>query len=154
EEKTGELYGKRKVDVEPVFGFLKANLRFSRMSVRGKEKVKNELGFAFMAVNLRKFTTMNAKTSWAYNKTKQKKGTKPYFLWLVPFLRYFRLVMSQPLSLNFVLFSPKHRRPFESMSDGFANSAIEFANLNESFAKSSSYFAKHRNYSASPITFR
>ncbi|SEQ63278.1 transposase, partial [Piscibacillus halophilus] len=96
EEKTGELYGKRKVDVEPVFGFLKANLRFSRMSVRGKEKVKNELGFAFMAVNLRKFTTMNAKTSWAYNETKQKKGTKPYFLWLVPFLRYFRLVMSQP----------------------------------------------------------
>lgn len=57
-------------------------------------------------------------------------------------------------SLNFVLFSPKHRRPFESMSDGFANSAIEFANLNESFAKISSYFAKHRNYSASPITFR
>ncbi|MTT33352.1 IS1182 family transposase [Terrilactibacillus sp. BCM23-1] len=56
EEKTGEIYGKRKVDVEPVFGFLKANLRFTRMSVRGKAKVKNELGFAFMAVNLRKYT--------------------------------------------------------------------------------------------------
>lgn len=79
EEKTGELYGKRKVDVEPVFGFLKANLRFSRMSVRGKEKVKNELGFAFMAVNLRKFTTMNAKTSWAYNETKQKKAPNHTF---------------------------------------------------------------------------
>ncbi|UOR10472.1 MULTISPECIES: IS1182 family transposase [Halobacillus] len=56
EEKMGELYGKRKVDVEPFFGFLKANLRFTRMSVRGQESVKNELGFAFMAVNLRKYT--------------------------------------------------------------------------------------------------
>ncbi|MFV8830586.1 IS1182 family transposase [Alkalihalobacterium sp. APHAB7] len=55
EEKTGEIYGKRKIDVEPVFGFLKANLHFTRLSVRGKEKVKNELGFAFMAVNLRKY---------------------------------------------------------------------------------------------------
>ncbi|WP_138090578.1 IS1182 family transposase [Halalkalibacterium halodurans] len=60
EEKTGEIYGKRKIDVEPVFGFLKANLGFTRMSVRGKEKVKNELGFAFMAVNLRKYTAMSS----------------------------------------------------------------------------------------------
>ncbi|WP_420797005.1 hypothetical protein [Alkalihalobacterium alkalinitrilicum] len=35
EEKTGEIYGQRKVDVEPAFGYLKANLRFTRMSVRG-----------------------------------------------------------------------------------------------------------------------
>ncbi|OLO37852.1 hypothetical protein BTR23_12980 [Alkalihalophilus pseudofirmus] len=54
EEKTGEIYGRRKVDVEPVFGYLKANLRFTRMSVSGDENVINELGFAFMAVNLRK----------------------------------------------------------------------------------------------------
>jgi transposase len=60
EEKTGEIYGRRKVDVEPVFGNLKANLRFTRMSVRGNEKVENELGFALMAVNLRKYTAMNA----------------------------------------------------------------------------------------------
>ncbi|WP_229683026.1 IS1182 family transposase [Virgibacillus oceani] len=59
EKETGEIYGKRKIDVEPVFGFLKANLRFTRLSVRGKEKVENELGFAFMAVNLRKYTAMN-----------------------------------------------------------------------------------------------
>ncbi|MFD1708068.1 IS1182 family transposase [Siminovitchia sediminis] len=59
EEKTGEIYGKRKIDVEPVFGFLKANLRFTRFSVRGKKKVNNELGFALMAVNLRKFTAMS-----------------------------------------------------------------------------------------------
>lgn len=60
EKETGEIYGKRKIDVEPVFGFLKANLRFTRLSVRGKEKVKNELGFAFMAVNLRKITAMKS----------------------------------------------------------------------------------------------
>jgi transposase len=59
EEKTGAIYRKRKIDVEPVFGFLKANLRFTRFSVRGKSKVENEMGFALMAVNLRKFTANN-----------------------------------------------------------------------------------------------
>ncbi len=48
EEKTGKIYGKRKIDVEPVFGYLKTNLRFTRVSVRGKENMENELGFAFM----------------------------------------------------------------------------------------------------------
>ncbi|WP_394239605.1 IS1182 family transposase [Niallia oryzisoli] len=56
EEKTSSIYRKRKIDVEPVFGFLKANLRFTRFSVRGKSKVENEMGLALMAVNLRKFT--------------------------------------------------------------------------------------------------
>ncbi|MEK5520862.1 IS1182 family transposase [Heyndrickxia sp. FSL W8-0423] len=56
EEKTSAIYRKRKIDVEPVFGFLKANLRFTRFSVRGKSKVENEMGFALMAVNLRKYT--------------------------------------------------------------------------------------------------
>lgn len=59
EEKTGTIYLKRKIDVEPVFGFLKANLRFTRFSVRGKSKVENEMGFALMAVNLRKFIANN-----------------------------------------------------------------------------------------------
>ncbi|WP_438822746.1 transposase, partial [Oceanobacillus alkalisoli] len=53
--------GKRKIDVEPVFGFLKANLGFTRFSVRGKQKATNELAFALMAVNLRKFTAKNSK---------------------------------------------------------------------------------------------
>ena len=59
DEETGEIYGKRKIDVEPAFGFLKANLGFTRLSVRNKEKVKNELGFAFLAVNLRKYAARN-----------------------------------------------------------------------------------------------
>jgi len=41
-ETTGVIYRKRKIDVEPVFGFLKANLRFTRFSVRGESKVENE----------------------------------------------------------------------------------------------------------------
>jgi len=59
EEKTSTIYRQRKIDVEPVFGFLKANLRFTRFSVRGKSKVENEMGLALMAVNLRKFTAIN-----------------------------------------------------------------------------------------------
>ncbi|WP_227995271.1 transposase, partial [Oceanobacillus sp. CFH 90083] len=56
DKEMGKLYGKRKIDVEPFFGFLKANLGFTRFSVRGKPKVDNELGFALMAVNLRRYT--------------------------------------------------------------------------------------------------
>ncbi|SET78576.1 transposase, IS4 family [Oceanobacillus limi] len=79
DEKTGEIYGKRKIDVEPVFGFLKANLGFTRMSVRGKEKVKNELGFALMAVNLRKYTAKNGK-SILKNKSDSTKNGSVRFL--------------------------------------------------------------------------
>ena len=72
EEKTGAIYRKRKIDVEPVFGFLKANLRFTRFSVRGKSKVENEMGLALMAVNLRKFTA-NSRTYSYLNCTKRRK---------------------------------------------------------------------------------
>ena len=47
-------YAQRKIDVETTFGNLKANLGFPRMSVRGNDQVRNELGIALMAVNLRK----------------------------------------------------------------------------------------------------
>ena len=47
-------YAQRKIDVETTFGNLKANLGFTRMSVRGNDQVRNELGIALMAVNLRK----------------------------------------------------------------------------------------------------
>ena len=55
DNKTGKIYKRRKIDVEPVFGFLKANLRFNRFTVRGKFKTKIEIGLALMAVNLRKY---------------------------------------------------------------------------------------------------
>ena len=76
DEKTGEIYGKRKIDVEPVFGFLKANLCFSRFYVRGKENVKNELGFALMAVNLRKYTARNNIPRIVEGKNLTKNGSK------------------------------------------------------------------------------
>ena len=50
------IYSQRKIDVEPVFGFMKAILGFTRMSVRGINKVKRELGFVLMALNIKKVT--------------------------------------------------------------------------------------------------
>ncbi|WP_041591901.1 transposase, partial [Tetragenococcus halophilus] len=48
-------YGQRKIDVEPAFGQVKANLGFTRFSVRGQSKVENETQLIFMANNLRKY---------------------------------------------------------------------------------------------------
>ena len=48
EEKTGAIYCKHKIDVEPVFEFMKANLGFTRFSVRGKLKDENEIGLTLM----------------------------------------------------------------------------------------------------------
>ena len=88
DEKTGEIYGKRKIDVEPVFGFLKANLGFTRFSVRGKQKVKNELAFSLMAVNLRKYTASNDKIT-PEDREPHKKGCKQQKNCLQPFYLLF-----------------------------------------------------------------
>ncbi len=93
ETKTGDIYGKRKVDVEPVFRFLKANLRFTRISVRGKYKVQNEIGFALMAVNLRKYTARTAHKPF-YNHTKRFRLS---FLIIGSVFFCLETVMSQPL---------------------------------------------------------
>ncbi len=99
EEETGEIYKKRKIDVEPVFGFLKANLSFSRFSVRGKSKVENELGFALMAVNLRKYTAMSNKDDYKPVANRSKKRTESKFSLIQSVFSYRRLVLSQPLFL-------------------------------------------------------
>lgn len=52
------IYQQRKVDIETVFGNLKANLSFRRFSVRGMRKIKIETGLALLALNIRKFTHM------------------------------------------------------------------------------------------------
>ncbi|WP_353340472.1 transposase, partial [Apilactobacillus micheneri] len=62
-------YAKRKIDVESVFGRLKASLRFNRFSVRGIEKVKKEAGFAIMALNIRKLMTKVINFIKLYTKT-------------------------------------------------------------------------------------
>ncbi len=100
-EETGEIYGKRKIDVEPVFGFLKANLGFTRMSVRGKPKVHNEMGFALMAVNLRKYSTINNENGTFSHKNMRKNGCVYLLLINTTVFVYLRLVMSQPLYFLF-----------------------------------------------------
>src|SRR5699024_6086744 len=101
---------------EPVFGFLKANLGFTRMSVRGKPKVHNEMGFALMAVNLRKYTAINNENGIFSHKNKRKKGCIYLLLINTTFFVYLGLVMSQPLfTANYsklillMIFSPVRR---------------------------------------------
>lgn len=79
EEETNSIYRRRKIDVEPVFGFLKANLTFKRFSIRGKSKVKKEIGFALMAVNLRKYTA-NIMPNHDLYKNMKKVEIKPYLI--------------------------------------------------------------------------
>ncbi|MDT2836566.1 transposase [Enterococcus durans] len=64
EEKTGSIYRKRKIEVEPVYGHLKAQLAFHRFHLRGKEGAKIDIQLALMALNLRKLATyMKGKVS-------------------------------------------------------------------------------------------
>ncbi|SFX19589.1 Transposase DDE domain-containing protein, partial [Staphylococcus hominis] len=63
EPKIKTIYSQRKIDVEPVFGFMKAILGFTRMSVRGINKDKRELGFVLMALNIRKVTAQRAENN-------------------------------------------------------------------------------------------
>ena len=69
EPKTKTIYSQRKIDVDPVFGFMKAILGFTRMSVWGINKAKRELGFVLMALNIRKVTAQRAENNQKiYNK--------------------------------------------------------------------------------------
>ncbi|TGY23802.1 IS5/IS1182 family transposase, partial [Enterococcus hirae] len=43
-----------KIDVEPVFGHLKAHLAFHRFHLRGKQGATIDIGLALMVLNLRK----------------------------------------------------------------------------------------------------
>lgn len=53
-----KIFARRKIEVEPVFGQVKANLGFARFHLRGKEKVKVDIGLAFMANNFKKYRKM------------------------------------------------------------------------------------------------
>lgn len=91
EEETGSLYRKRKIDVEPVFGYLKAILGFTRMSVRGNKAVTNEIGLALMAVNIRKLAKYK---SFLLEKT-TKKWMKEVLHFNHPFFCLFRTLLSR-----------------------------------------------------------
>ncbi|WP_429966830.1 transposase [Enterococcus sp. AZ058] len=53
---TKKIYGLRKIDVETVFGFMKACLGFTRYTVRCLEKVSKQTGLIIMAINMIKLT--------------------------------------------------------------------------------------------------
>lgn len=53
---TGKIYNRRKIDVETVFGFMKACLGFTRYTVRGLEKVRNQSGILITAINMMKLS--------------------------------------------------------------------------------------------------
>ena len=61
ELETKNIYSQRKIDVEPVFGFMKAILGFTQMSVRGINKGKREIGYVLIALNIRKIAAQRAK---------------------------------------------------------------------------------------------
>ncbi|WP_283679811.1 transposase [Lentilactobacillus sp. Marseille-Q4993] len=58
------IFAKRKLEDEPAFGNLKANLRFRRLSVRGLRQVNNGLGIILMAANMNKLALMMANFSY------------------------------------------------------------------------------------------
>ncbi len=63
--------------MEPDFGFMKAILGFTRMSVRGINKAKRELGFVLMALNIRKVTAQRTENIQKIIKKTISIGTDP-----------------------------------------------------------------------------
>lgn len=92
-ERTKEIYKQRKVDVEPVFGNLKANLGVTRFHVRGHHQVTNEIGFALMALNLKKLAI-----NWPNQLNGQKISWRLSVILIVTKIFFcFKGVLSQPL---------------------------------------------------------
>lgn len=60
---TGNIYARRKTDVEPVFGQMKACLGVTRYHVRGLEKVKKETGLVVLAFNMMKLAVRERTTT-------------------------------------------------------------------------------------------
>lgn len=56
---TGKVYSRRKIDVETVFGFMKACLGFTRYTVRGLEKVRKQSGILITAINMMKLAKLS-----------------------------------------------------------------------------------------------
>ena len=56
-EEGKKKYSQRKIDVEPVFGQIKYNFGFNRLSLRGLSKNTVDLGLLFCAHNLKKWNT-------------------------------------------------------------------------------------------------
>ncbi|MCX2456568.1 IS1182 family transposase, partial [Lacticaseibacillus nasuensis] len=81
------IYARRKIDVESVFGHLKAYLGFTRFTVRGKNQVKKQMGFALMAMNIGKLASQLQISLSSFRKRKATAGNLrdfrswPYLIW-------------------------------------------------------------------------
>src|SRR5690625_4567239 len=73
------------------------------MSVRGKSKVHNEMGFALMAVNIRKYTAINTENG-TFSPEDGKNACAYLFMINTSIFIYPRLVLSQPLALRLKAF--------------------------------------------------
>lgn len=60
EQENASCCNHRKIDVELTLVNLKANLGFTIFSVRGKQKVYNELSIVLIATNMRKYSALRA----------------------------------------------------------------------------------------------
>ena len=77
---------------------MKAILGFTRMSVRGINKAKRELGFVLMALNIRKVTAQRAE-----NNQKNYKKDNFYIISIeIVFFHLFRNFMSQTLIFLYI----------------------------------------------------
>ncbi|WP_245585288.1 IS1182 family transposase [Schleiferilactobacillus shenzhenensis] len=74
EPKNAMIYAQRQIDAETVFGNLKAYLGFKRFTVRGIKKVKNQIGFALMALNMKKMAEVRRSSSFIFEIQGQKSG--------------------------------------------------------------------------------
>ncbi|MFD1708553.1 transposase, partial [Siminovitchia sediminis] len=93
-EKNAEIYSRRKVEVESVFGHIKGNRSFRRFSLRGLEKVHVEFGLVALAHNFLKVAGIR-QLLLGKKPTNAKSGGEKRFGFLL--LIYFRGYLDSPL---------------------------------------------------------
>lgn len=81
DEPCATIYARRKIDVESVFGHLKAYLHFTRFTVRGKAQVNRQMGWVLMAMNLGKLAKqMGQRVRIDQTQTGRKKKSSRFLL--------------------------------------------------------------------------
>ncbi|MFI3939157.1 IS1182 family transposase [Vagococcus fluvialis] len=73
-EIIAKVYSQRKIDVEPVFGWMKACLGFNRFHVRGINNVKKESGILILALNIIKLAVYQKNKSINNKKESESKN--------------------------------------------------------------------------------